>query len=380
MRIAYGVHGYGRGHATRSMATLSRLSEHHEVLVVGGGAAEDMLKPHFNFLSIPSAGFAYGKNPRKPSFWKTFLQTMPQAIDVFLRGPIHSKVRTAFEAFQPDVVISDAEGWTHRVAGAMRIPRIAFDHFGIMANTRPTLHGLDRITRIRDVLFYKLLAGWPERSLISSFYHPPVRSPQVKIVPPLLRDEVFQYTAREGDHILVYINNGPHLFTSEMQATLQNCHIPMRVYGVGREGKEGNLEFKPPTNRGFLDDLSSCRAVVSTAGNQLIGETMYYQKPVLVMPEGCVEQRMNANAVTEMGVGEVVKGKLTTQKILDFLDREESFLPALMTHARDGRDEAIQILEAWMHELTGQAPAKAFGKKGQSRALRLPQSPSIKHP
>jgi UDP:flavonoid glycosyltransferase YjiC (YdhE family) len=34
MRILYGVHGYGRGHAVRSLAVLSELRLRHEVLVL----------------------------------------------------------------------------------------------------------------------------------------------------------------------------------------------------------------------------------------------------------------------------------------------------------------------------------------------------------
>jgi hypothetical protein len=73
----------------------------------------------------------------------------------------------------------------------------------------------------------------------------------------------------------------------------------------------------------FLEDLAGCRAVISTAGNQLIGVALYLCKPVCVMPEACVEcveQRLNAGS----NIGRNV---------------------------RDGGPEAVEILEQFLREL-----------------------------
>ncbi len=43
MRIAWAVHGYGRGHATRVSALLPALSERNELLLFAGGDAYDLL-------------------------------------------------------------------------------------------------------------------------------------------------------------------------------------------------------------------------------------------------------------------------------------------------------------------------------------------------
>ena len=42
MRIVYGIHGYGRGHATRALGVLPELRQRHEVL---GLAGETRIKP-----------------------------------------------------------------------------------------------------------------------------------------------------------------------------------------------------------------------------------------------------------------------------------------------------------------------------------------------
>lgn len=212
-------------------------------------------------------------------------------------------VREIVEGFAPDVVISDAETWTHHVAATLKIPRISFDHIGIMAYCKPHLEPLDRLKAAFDTLCYRRMMGEPERILISSFYDAEPRRPGVKIVGTLPRQTVREMTPRDGEHILVYLNRGQDMLHSQLLDPLEEIGCPVHIYGTERRGRVGRLSFMPPSNLPFLEDLASCRAVVSTAGNQLVGEAIYLGKPILVMPESCVEQRMNALAVERLGIG-----------------------------------------------------------------------------
>src|SRR3546814_20057545 len=64
---------------------------------------------------------------------------------------------------------------------------------------------------------------------------------------------------------------------------LLDCKV--RVYGTRRRGEDDNLAFRAPSVQGFIDDVAGCRAVLSTAGHQLIGEALHFGKPVLALPE-----------------------------------------------------------------------------------------------
>lgn len=56
--------------------------------------------------------------------------------------------------------------------------------------------------------------------------------------------------------------------------------------------------------RRFVEDLATSRTLISTAGNQPIGEALYLEKPVLAMPEHCNhEQRINGHFVQSSGAG-----------------------------------------------------------------------------
>jgi uncharacterized protein (TIGR00661 family) len=108
----------------------------------------------------------------------------------------------------------------------------------------------------------------------------------------------------------------------------------------------------PLSNLPFLEDLASCRAVLSTAGNQLMGEAIYLGKPVLVVPEHCVEQRLNAAAVERLGIGlRTTPRRLTTARIRAFLDRHDEFAANMQRLVRDGLQETMSALETFMHEL-----------------------------
>ena len=363
MRITYGVFGYGRGHATRAAAVLPDLVCRHEVQILAGGDAYDALVAQYPVTRIPTLGYVYTRRGRC-SEYLTLKRNFWHGMDILFGGPGLQAVLEAVRDFRPDVVISDAEPWTHRVACRLGIPRISFDHYGILVYCKPDIPWRDRLRSRRDTFIYSALMGQPDRVIVSSFYHAPPRRPGVCVVGPLLRDEVLRLRPARGTHLLVYFNKGEHQLTPPIESALRQLDLPVVVYGAGRQGNDGNLSFRPPSNLPFLEDMAACRAVLSTAGNQLVGEAMHLGKPLLVMPEDCVEQRLNAAYVERMGIGRQARAEeLTAPMIREFLADEQTHLCGIRRHARDGRREALETIERCICELTGRAehsPADAM--------------------
>lgn len=355
MRIAYGVHGYGRGHATRALAVLAELQRRHDVLVLAGGDAYDALSASLYVQRIPTLGYSYGRNGTR-SNWLTLRDNFPLGMDLICGGGAMRLVADAFADFCPDVVISDAEPWSTRVARRTGVPRIGFDHFGVLAYCRPEMSATDRLILSRDVAVYRWLMQRPERVIVSSFYDAPARRDGVTFVGPLLRDEVLRRRPRDGEHLLGYFNKGEHLFSPRIEAALRELGQPVIIYGARRRGREGNLLFKTTGDADFLDDLASCRAVFSTAGNQLVGEAMHFGKPLLVTPEDCVEQRVNARGVERLGIGRAIaQARVSVEVLRDFLDRLDEHRENVIRHARDGRGEALTAIESYIDELANGA-------------------------
>lgn len=369
MRILYGVHGYSRGHATRAAAVLSELVKEHEVLILAGPDAYDLLKSDFEVQPIDSLRFYYGVEGRiSPTI--TVQKNLPLLADMLLHGRRSRELDARVKAFRPDVAISDAEPWTHRVAWRLKVPRVGFDHFGIMVHCDVPFAPGDRMKSAADRLAYKLLMGQPERVLVSSFYDAPVKKQSTTVIGPLLREEVRQIEPpRKGQHLLVYLNNGLHQLTPEVRAAFTSLDLPVKLYGCGEQPQDGNIQFRPPAGRAFLEDLASAFAVVSTAGNQLVGEALYFGRPLLVLPESTVEQRMNAEAVARLGVGESGRFEtLNAETLKSFLARVPEYAANARRRSTDGREDALRLLDRWIHEL---GKKKKKQRKGALRPVNV---------
>ena len=330
-------------------------------MILAGQDAYDLLKSEFDVQRIDSLRFYYGPNGRlSPAI--TMRKSLPLVADMMLYGRRSRELDARVREFAPQVAISDAEPWTHRVAYRLDIPRIGFDHFGIMVHCDVPFAPGDRTKSFFDRFVYKVLMGQPERVLVSSFYEaPPLRS-DTKVIGPLLREEVRKIQVdTPGDHLLVYLNNGRHQLTEELKASFQALDVPVKLYGCGRTDKELNIEFRPPAGRPFLEDLASSRAVISTAGNQLVGEALYFGRPLLVIPESTVEQRMNAAAVERLGVGEIGAFEtLDTERLRRFLANVPRYEANAKLRSTDGREDALRLLDIWIEELArGQPKTKA---------------------
>jgi uncharacterized protein (TIGR00661 family) len=371
-RIVYAVHGYGRGHATRSMAMLAELRQRHRVLVLAGGDAYAAIAAEHPVLRIPTLGFAYGRNTAVRSNLATLRLNAGAVLDLACRGAVFEMVADAVRAFAPDAVISDAEAWSHRVARHLGVPRIGFDHIGLLAWCRPAIDPSDRIEAMFDAWVYRALMGRPDRMLVSSFFAAPAAVAGVRVVPTLARQAVRTAKATDAGHLLVYLNQGRHQFDDRLHRVLAGAGRPVRVYGTGRRGSIGALSFHPPGNESFVADLASCHAVISTAGNQLVGEAMHLGKPMLVLPERCVEQRLNGRAVAQMGIGLCVDAQaLAAAHLQAFLRQRDAFAARMLQLRRDGLAEAVQAIEQFVHELT---PRPAVAAVPQRTAALVPAS------
>jgi uncharacterized protein (TIGR00661 family) len=313
VRIAYGVHGYGHGHATLA--------------------------------------FAYRGGRR--STWLTFKRNVPLISDIAGIGETTRAVLGEFSQFAPDVAICDCEPWTFRAAGLLSVPRIAFDHFGIMVRCSVPLPLGDWMRSLVDRSVYQFLVGCAERAIVSSFYTAPTRSPDVRMIGPLLRGQVRSLEPSDGTHLLAYFNQGAIQLTESILHALGQAGMEVRLYGARRQGRTGNILFRPRADRAFLEDLASCRAVISTAGNQLVGEAMQFGKPLLALPEASVEQRMNAAAIARLSLGEWIEPEgLTPELIRAFLERVPWYAANARIQAKDGKEEALETLEKWFGELS----------------------------
>lgn len=371
LKIAYGVMGYGRGHATRVRSVLPALLERHDVTVFAGGDAVPVLAPLAPVVRIPTLGYAYG-HTGDLSVAGTLARNLGGMSDLLLGGEGLETVVRQLRDGRFELVISDSEAWTHRAAARLGLPRISFDHVGIIAWCKPHFPSELWLRGRRDGWVYRRLMGRPDRVLICSFYPAEPLAGGTRVIGPVLREELRQAEPRDGDFLLAYFNKGRYQYTASLDLALRRLDARVVIYGTPYRGRVDNLEFRPPGNSGFIRDLASCRAVLGTAGNQLIGEAIHFRKPVLALPESVFEQQLNARMVERMGIG--ARGRLaslTVGDIEDFMAGCGSYRARMPVLAGDGRAEAVRTLLEFIDELRPGARRRRAGVPSQTRNKAL---------
>ena len=357
MKIAYGLFGYGQGHATRALSVLPLLERHHDVMLLSSGDALHALSP-YRVYELPNLRYEYNAVGERCLF-RTARAHATTIADAILGGPALEDVVRALREFAPDVAICDCDPFIHHAAARLGIPRVSFDHFGVLAFCRIAMPLADRIRAARDVAAYRTLIGNPQRIVVSSFFDAPAARSGVKLVAALVRQEVRDVSPSQGEHLLVYLNNGRWQMTPNVEEALRALRVPVVVYGTDRRGDDGWLSFRAPARRGFIDDLARSIAVFGTAGNQLVAEALHLGKPMLVVPENTVEQRTNARAVEGMGFGRAVAhSEVTAHVIRSFLSEVPKRRTTARRFARDGTNEAATTLLRFAAELSGRRGAR----------------------
>jgi uncharacterized protein (TIGR00661 family) len=356
MKILYGVVGEGMGHATRSRVILEHLTQHHDVHIVVSGRARDYLAKRFeNVHNI--WGFTINYEGNSVSKWNTLLQNLKGAVTGWPQN-----VRKYFDLvdqFQPDVVVSDFETFSYLFAKNHFLPVISVDNMQIINRCKhdPSLVAghEDAFEMTRSIVKAKLPGAF--HYVVTTFFYPELRKDRTTLVPSILRPDILEAKSEPGEHLLVYQTSTTNTALVE---GLKASGLPCRVYGMRRDitadVTEGNVTFKPFSEKGFIDDLRTARAVVAGGGYTLMSEAVYLHKPLLSVPvEGQFEQVINALYLEKLGYGMYAK-KLDGGVLQEFLSRVPKAQEALKGYSQDGNKKCIAALDEQLQ--------KAYERKG----------------
>jgi uncharacterized protein (TIGR00661 family) len=349
MRILYGVVGEGMGHATRSRVVIDHLvAQGHEVEVVVSGRAHDYLKARerdrLGVNRIWGLTIVYEDNEVRN--FRTVLSNLAGAVTGGWPRNVLSYFQVA-EEFRPDVVVSDFESWSHLFAKTRGLPVVSLDNIQIVARcTHPpeVLAGHEGDFQLAKAVVKGKVPGC-FHYLVTSFFFPPVRKERTTVHPPVLRPEILAARSEPGDHLVVYQTSTSNAALPEvLRATGREC----RVYGLRRvqeEVVEGNLRYRPFSEKGFVDDLRTARAVVANGGFTLLSESVFLHKPVLASPvRRQFEQVLNARYLELLGYG-LHAEELDGARVGAFLERLPDLERSLAGYAQDGNRELLAKLD-----------------------------------
>lgn len=353
----YGIQGEGRGHAARSGVLIERLRTFgHEVRLFTGGDAEAMFADDPHLERIPLLRFAYFKG--RLSLLHSILRNTPLATQLMTRtGPVIGSLCRRARRDRPDLIVTDFEPFLSRVGRRMGIPVVCVDHQHALSDTvLPSLGraGDDLSGRILSK-GVPLIAHSPHR-VVSSFAHFPLRpgSP-AKLVGCFLRGKVLRLldsgAAAGRGHVTVYVKEAALL--DRILPVLRERSERFEIWSAdARREDVGNLSFHGLHADRFLESLASCDWLLSSAGNQGLGEAFAFTKPVLAIPvPGQTEQEYNALALVHSGCGTSVSLEdFREPSIASFTQTLPLYRSALeerrrtSPHLLDGTDAGLRVV------------------------------------
>lgn len=345
--IFYSMAGEGRGHAIRVRTIVEQLRREHQLQLFAPGVAYDFLAAAYagtevKVTKIPGLLFHYTRQQLD------YLRTGWEGLKYLYRLPrLVRRMRQLLELHEVDLVISDFEPALARAARKTGVPLISLDHQHFL--TVSDLSSLPAWLRVEAEVSSWIVNAYYHgqcETIVSSFYFPPLKpryEGRVQQIGVLLRQEVLEAVPESGEHLLVYLRR---FATLECLAALNSCGREVRVYGLGARPDEGHLRFFPIDEAGFLEDLRTCHAVVTNAGNQLVGEALALHKPILGIPEQRnFEQFINAHYLRESGGGDWCRmEEFSAARLQQFLDDCPRFRSASRHQRLCGNSTALRII------------------------------------
>jgi uncharacterized protein (TIGR00661 family) len=289
VRILYGTQGNGNGHLTRTLAIVPALRalgldvdlifSSQESDGIRKGIPE--LEPYRSFYGLP-----WVREAGRINWLKTLEITRPAQLAADFRS-LTGKY---------DLVITDFEPFAAWWGISNGVPVIGIGNQYAFQGEVPR----PRIKNPGGELFIKYFAPVDVPMGIYLTRATPTT------VPPIVRPAVRAAAPEVGDHVLVYlpsfaIERLDDVFgKEELKGQPFVCYPRRSPY----EPHAGNVVVKDFSTDGFLEDLRTARAVVTSGGFTLLSECLHLGKPIYVIPEANqYEQLCNAEAVKKWRLG-----------------------------------------------------------------------------
>jgi len=342
--VLYGVNGEGAGHSTRSKEVLTHLvGQGHRVHVASFDRGLQNLKSDFDVTEIYGFRFAYVNN--RVRYKRTVarnLITIPQAVKSLAR------LNALVDAANIDLVITDFEPLTCHIGHRRRLPVISIDNQHCLTNTAVSYPRQYRRDAAAAKIVTRLMTPRANAYLVISFFTAPIRKRNTFLFSPLLREQILDAKPTEGDHVLVYVTSP----APTLAKLLGEVRCRFVAYGFGREGTQGNIQFKKPSLDGFFSDLVSARAIIANSGFSLVTEALHLGKPYLAVPVSHqFEQIFNAYWLQKSGYGAYWES-LNKERIESFLYNLPHYREALAAYPRQGNQALFQKLDSLLDGYT----------------------------
>jgi uncharacterized protein (TIGR00661 family) len=301
MKILYGVQATGNGHISRSREVIRELKDlGHDVRVLLSGRDASLLwemddfKPYETFRGLT---FCHYRGRLR------YVQTALQLNLVAFYSDIYS-----YDAAGCDLVITDFEPLSSRIARRNKIPLIGIGHQYAFAHDIPVAGG--------NPLAHFVLNNYAPADFSVGLHWHHFQQP---ILPPIIPHHINQGPSVIENKIVVYL---PFEKADDILSLLKDFenHEFYIYHRFQEEDDQKHIHLRPFSRTGFLNDLVECNGVISNAGFELVSEALHLGKKILVKPlAGQMEQLSNAMVISQLQLGKTMK-RLEISRVDEFLE------------------------------------------------------------
>lgn len=344
LKVLYGVSGIGNGHANRQLPIIEYFAQNAKVVIFAYDSSYAVFARRFanhsNVSLIKIAiPFVVGTNAGL-DFKATLDAGVNQGVD-FFRTDYQAMAQTQRLIGKPDLVISDYEPLAAMYAYAYGSPLVTLDQQSrFLCGEFPDKLG--GFTFTDEVFRLRMFFPKAEARIVCSFYNFERRQgnyPEVAVFPPTIKTDVVRIgqAARTSlAHILVYISAAREfgqpldetirvLSTASLETGVE-FHVFVKKDDLANSVTDSTsgIHIYPIGDSRFIEVLSSCRGIVSTAGHTLLSEAMFLGIPVYAIPVAPYEQYLNAISIKDGGFG-VSHDRLDLATLLTFIQNLRGF-------------------------------------------------------
>lgn len=356
MKILFIVQGEGRGHLTQAISLEKLLRDNgHDVVEILVGKSEARRLPGFFVRSV----HAPIKQFTSPNFLPTQANcraNLPRSVVYNLfKLPEYAEsvyfIHRRIKESKADLVINFYELLTGLTYFFFRpsVPQVCIGHQYLFLHRDFGLPKQKRWSMFLLNLFTRLTALGAKRKLALSF-HPMADDGTIRVIPPLLRSDVFIQEATEGNYIHGYLLNAGFA-QSVRRWHKEYPDIPLHFFWDNLEENDpvkkidDTLYFHQLDDIDFLRRMAGCKAYASTAGFESICEAMYLGKPILMVPAH-IEQECNAFDAVRNGAG-VTDEDFNLERLLAFSETYRPN-PDFMRWAKSAEHVIVDELEYFL--------------------------------
>jgi len=331
LQCLFVVQGEGRGHLTQALALrnyLARAGHHVCGAIVSPG--DDNIPAYFpDTIGAPvrfveSTHFVVDKDTRSIHWMRTLTHNNKRWRHFHESCAV---IEEEVQIHRPDVIINFYEPLVGLYATRYKstVPVVAIAHQYMFLHPQYAFYPGFKMQRRAATLFTRITATRAARLLALSAYDAPaLPSEKLRVMPPLLRDELFkQPLGVQESFFLMYLFH--HSCSSEVVAWHErNPAVPLHCFWNNPDAEEtrvvdSTLTFHRLHGERFLEMMARSRGVITTSGFESMIEAMYLGKPLLLTPmHRHFEQYCNALDGTSVGAA-VQSEEFDIDRLIRFL-------------------------------------------------------------